>query len=50
MGSDLGGSRPRNLRKADCGKVLWMGVLPFTLGLLLILALFEATPGTLHHR
>ena len=51
MGSDLGGSRPKNPRKAPgCDKVLWMGVLPFTLRLLLILALFKATPGTIHHR
>ena len=51
MGSDLGGSRAKIPRKAlACKYVFFVGVLPFSLGLLLIFAVFKSAPLGIHHR
>ena len=51
MGSDWGGSRAKPPRKAlSCKTILCVGVLPFSLGLLLIFALFKSVPLSVHHR
>ena len=46
MGSDLGEGRSRQLRRTgpSCKTVFWVGLVPFTLGLLTILAIFKAAP------
>ena len=51
MGSDWGGSRAKTPRKALAFKnVFLVGVLPFSLGLLLIFAVFKSAPLGIHHR
>ena len=51
MGSDWGGGRVKTPRKAlACKNILCVGVLPFSLGLLLIFALFKSAPLGVHHR
>ena len=44
MGSDLGGARARRRQAPSCKSVLWVGVLPFCLGLLVILLFFRHQP------
>lgn len=51
MGSDWGGGRAKPPRKTlACRTIFCVGVLPFSLGLLLIFALFKSAPLGLPHR
>ena len=51
MGGEWGGSRAKPPRNTlACRTAFCVGVLPFSLGLLLIFVFFKAAPLSLHHR